>query len=52
MIATLAVAIGAGLNFFEAARIANIAAGLVVEQIGTTAINIATLAEALAVQNS
>jgi len=38
VIATLAVAIGAGLNFFEAARIANIAAGLVVEQIGTTAI--------------
>jgi len=38
VIAALAVAIGAGLNFFEAARIANIAAGLVVEQIGTTAI--------------
>lgn len=52
VIATLAVAIGAGLNFFEAARIANIAAGLVVEQIGTTAINIETLAEALADKNS
>ena len=38
VIATLAVAIGAGLDFFEAAKIANIAAGLVVEQIGTTAI--------------
>src|SRR5262249_11516339 len=31
VIATLAVAIGAGLNYFEAAKIANIAAGLVVE---------------------
>jgi len=38
VIAALAVAIGAGLNFFEAAKLANIAAGLVVEQIGTTAI--------------
>ena len=48
VIATLAVAIGAGLNFFEAARIANIAAGLVVEQIGTTAITLEMLAGALA----
>ena len=47
VIATLAVAIGAGLNFFEAARIANIAAGLVVEQVGTTAISVETLAEVL-----
>lgn len=38
VIAALAVAIGSGLNFFEAAKFANIAAGLVVEQIGTTAI--------------
>ncbi|HEY8560613.1 MAG TPA: D-glycero-beta-D-manno-heptose-7-phosphate kinase [Pyrinomonadaceae bacterium] len=47
VIATLAVAIGAGLNFYEAARIANIAAGLVVEQIGTTAITRAALETAL-----
>ncbi len=47
VIATLAVAIGAGLDFFAAARIANIAAGLVVEQIGTTAITLKMLEEAL-----
>lgn len=47
VIATLAVAIGAGLNFFEAARIANISAGLVVEQVGTTAITAEMLAHAL-----
>jgi len=39
VIATLAVAIGAGLSYFEAAEISNIAARLVVEQIGTTAIS-------------
>lgn len=38
VIASLGVALGAGLDFVEAARIANLAAGLVVEQIGTTAI--------------
>jgi rfaE bifunctional protein kinase chain/domain len=47
VIAALAVAIGAGLNFFEAARLANIAAGLVVEQIGTTAISREMLENAL-----
>lgn len=47
VIATLAVAIGAGLNFVDAARIANIAAGLVVEQIGTTAITLEMLETAL-----
>jgi D-beta-D-heptose 7-phosphate kinase/D-beta-D-heptose 1-phosphate adenosyltransferase len=47
VIATLAVALGAGLNYFEAAKIANIAAGLVVEQIGTTAVNIELLGKAL-----
>lgn len=52
VIATLAVAIGAGLNFFEAARIANIAAGLVVEQIGTTAITIEILEDAIAEKTS
>lgn len=39
VIATLAAAVGAGLNYVDAAKIANIAAGLVVEQIGTTAIS-------------
>jgi rfaE bifunctional protein kinase chain/domain len=48
VIATLAVAIGAGLNYFDAARIANIAAGLVVEQIGTTSITSEMLTNALA----
>jgi D-beta-D-heptose 7-phosphate kinase/D-beta-D-heptose 1-phosphate adenosyltransferase len=52
VIATLAVAIGAGLNFFEAARIANIAAGLVVEQIGTTAITLEMLEHALVEKSS
>lgn len=47
VIAALAVAIGAGLNFFEAAKLANIAAGLVVEQIGTTAITREMLENAL-----
>jgi rfaE bifunctional protein kinase chain/domain len=47
VIAALAVAIGAGLDFFEAAEIANIAAGLVVEQIGTTAISMEMLEGAL-----
>lgn len=52
VIATLGVAIGAGLNFFEASRIANIAAGLVVEQIGTTAITTGILGEALTEKTS
>ena len=38
VIASLGVAFGAGLDFVEAARLANLAAGLVVEQVGTTAI--------------
>jgi D-beta-D-heptose 7-phosphate kinase/D-beta-D-heptose 1-phosphate adenosyltransferase len=47
VISALAVAIGAGLNYFEAVEIANIAAGLVVEQIGTTAITLEMLENAL-----
>ena len=47
VIATLAVALGAGLSYFEAAEIANIAAGLVVEQIGTTAVSVEMLEHAL-----
>jgi rfaE bifunctional protein kinase chain/domain len=38
VIASFAVAIGAGADYYEAAKFANISAGLVVEQIGTTAI--------------
>ncbi len=38
VIACLATAVGAGASFLEAAKFANIAAGLVVEQVGTTAI--------------
>lgn len=43
VIAGLAVALAAGADFYEAAKIANIAAGLVVEQIGTTAITLKML---------
>ena len=38
VIACLGVAFGAGFDFLRAANIANLAAGLVVEQVGTTAI--------------
>ena len=47
VIGTLAVAVGAGAELNEAADIANIAAGLVVEQVGTTAISFKDLREAL-----
>lgn len=40
VIATLAVAIAAGFDLEEAAAIANTAAGMVVEQVGTTAISV------------
>lgn len=40
VIACLAVALAAGLPRYEAVRLANLAAGLVVEQVGTTAISI------------
>ncbi len=43
VIATLATALGAGAGLLDAAQIANIAAGLVVEQIGTTPITQAQL---------
>lgn len=48
VIASLGTAVGAGADLAEAAEIANIAAGLVVEEIGTTAINIKKLKEAIA----
>jgi len=38
VVACLGVAIGAGLDFLHAAKVANAAAGLVVQQMGTTAI--------------
>ncbi len=38
VIACLGVGLGAGMDFVAAARVANLAAGLVVEQVGTTAI--------------
>ncbi len=38
VIASLAAAVGAGASLDEAARLANVAAGIVVEQVGTTAI--------------
>jgi D-beta-D-heptose 7-phosphate kinase/D-beta-D-heptose 1-phosphate adenosyltransferase len=47
VIATLSVAIGAGANLPDAARLANIAAGIVVEQVGTTAIDLETLKTAI-----
>jgi len=43
VIACLAVAVGCGVDFTEAARFANRAAGLVVEQVGTTAISMEML---------
>lgn len=47
VIAVLAVMLASGANFKEAAKIANISAGLVVEQIGTTAITLKILREVL-----
>ena len=48
VIGSLAVAVGAGADLELAADIANTAAGLVVEQVGTTAIDFEDLREALA----
>ncbi len=47
VIATLAVAIGAGLSLAESANAANIAAGIVVEQVGTSTINFDELNDAI-----
>ncbi len=43
VIACLAVAFGGGANFTGAAKFANRAAGLVIEQLGTTAISLEML---------
>lgn len=47
VIATLAIGLAAGADFKDAAKLANLAAGLVVEQVGTTAISFAELKEEL-----
>jgi rfaE bifunctional protein kinase chain/domain len=47
VIATLAVAVGSGESFRKSAEIANMAAGLVVEEVGTTTIKIENLKELL-----
>jgi rfaE bifunctional protein kinase chain/domain len=47
VIATLATAIGAGSDLKTATHIANFAAGIVVEQIGTTAITLSGMRDAL-----
>lgn len=52
VIATLATAVGAGADLEEAAKLANIAAGLVVEQIGTSAITLEGLRKHLADNSS
>ena len=51
VIASFAVAIAAGANYFEAAKFANISAGLVVEQLGTTAITLEMLQDELKSQD-
>jgi D-beta-D-heptose 7-phosphate kinase/D-beta-D-heptose 1-phosphate adenosyltransferase len=48
VIATLAVGLGAGLPMEHVAELANIAAGIVVEHVGTVAVNINDLAASLA----
>jgi D-beta-D-heptose 7-phosphate kinase/D-beta-D-heptose 1-phosphate adenosyltransferase len=52
VIATLATAIGAGMDLADAARLANVAAGLVVEQVGTSSITTAELRGALSADSA
>ena len=47
VIACLAVAMAAGASFSESAQLANIAAGLVIESVGTTAITLDMMKQAL-----
>ncbi|HEU5408224.1 MAG TPA: D-glycero-beta-D-manno-heptose-7-phosphate kinase [Nitrospira sp.] len=47
VIATLSLALAAGASLWTAAQLANVAAGLAVEQIGTTAVSSQALAQAL-----
>src|SRR5690606_27951872 len=46
VIATLGVAVGSGLDIAEAAHLSNVAAGIVVGQIGTSTITVDELVEA------
>jgi rfaE bifunctional protein kinase chain/domain len=48
VIGCLGVAMGAGMDLYDAAKLANLSAGLVVEQVGTTAITKRMLEPALA----
>jgi D-beta-D-heptose 7-phosphate kinase / D-beta-D-heptose 1-phosphate adenosyltransferase len=50
-IATLAAALGAGLSLLDAARLANLAAGIVVGKIGTAVTHAAELGDALVQQD-
>ena len=47
MIATLGVAMAAGLTLEDSVRLANTAASLVVEQVGTTSVSIEQLEQKL-----
>ena len=47
VIATLAVALAAGASLLQAAELSNITAGLVVEEVGTTAVSREKLLKAL-----
>jgi D-beta-D-heptose 7-phosphate kinase/D-beta-D-heptose 1-phosphate adenosyltransferase len=47
VIATLSLALGARASLWTAAQLANVAAGLAVEQIGTTAVTSLSLCHAL-----
>lgn len=51
VIATLTTAIGAGADLADAAQLANVAAGLVVEQVGTSSVTTSDLTEALRTDN-
>ena len=51
VIATLSTAIGAGADLADAARLANTAAGLVVEQVGTSSVSTSELRAALGTNN-
>jgi len=52
VIATLAVAVAAGNSYPEAASLSNLAAGIVVEQIGTSTITIDQLADVVATSDT
>jgi D-beta-D-heptose 7-phosphate kinase/D-beta-D-heptose 1-phosphate adenosyltransferase len=43
VVATLSLGVAAGLTFLEAAKLANLAAGIVVDKIGTQPINLSEL---------